>query len=171
MYNDVNKSWAIQIDQPPILLTEENIKNWLVFRTDKLKKNQLYFWHATKFDWVPLWAGENEFLLTNFNKIKYDKINYTQFTKASWIKHNSVKPEAVKLLLKHFQLQTNTIDQMQPIINTTIQMDKLQQLVYHILWITMINHKTKFDLTIQTNTNGIQIDGLNQMGIDLVTNL
>ena len=121
LYNEVNKSWAIQIDQPPILLTEEDIKNWLVFRTNKLKRNQLYFWHATKFDWVPLWASENEFLLINFNKIKYDKINYTQFTKASWIKHNSVKPEAMKLLLKQFQIQTNSVDQMQPIINSTIQ--------------------------------------------------
>ena len=121
LYNEINKSWAIQIDQIPILLTEEDIKNWLTFRTNKLKKNQLYFWHATKFDWVPLWAIENEFLLINFNKIKYDKINYTQFTKANWIKHNSVKPEAVKILLKHFQLEPNTVDQMQPIINSIIQ--------------------------------------------------
>ena len=36
LYNTINKSWAKQIDQVPILLTEEDIKNWLVFRTTKL---------------------------------------------------------------------------------------------------------------------------------------
>ena len=68
----------------------------------------------------PLWAGENKFLLLNFNKLKYDKVNYTQFTNANWIKKHSVPPEAVKILLKKFQIQAN-IDQMQPVINSVIQ--------------------------------------------------
>ena len=97
------------------------MKNWLTFKVDKLQFNQLYFWYATKFDWIPLWATENEFLLLNFNKIKYEKVNFTQFTKASWIAKNSVKPEDVKRLLHRFQIPTNVVDQMQPIINSIIQ--------------------------------------------------
>ena len=52
--------------------------------------------------------------------MNYDKVNYTQFTKANWIKEHSVSPEAIKILLNKFQIQVN-IDQMQPVINLVIQ--------------------------------------------------
>ena len=55
LYNKVSKTWAIQINQTPILLSINDIKEWLFFRTDKLKMNQLYLWLATRFDWIPLW--------------------------------------------------------------------------------------------------------------------
>ena len=105
LYNAVQQSWAQQINNPPILLTDDDVKNWLTFKVNKLQNNQLYFWYATKFNWIPLWATESEFLLLNFNKIKYDKVNFTQFTKASWIAKNSVKPEDVKRLLHRFQIR------------------------------------------------------------------
>ena len=54
LYNGVQQSWAKQIDKAPILLTDNDIKNWLTFKVNKLKYNQLYFWHATKFAWIPL---------------------------------------------------------------------------------------------------------------------
>ena len=57
----------------------------------------------------------------NLHGFLYDKVNYTQFTKANWISKNSVKPEDVKQLLQRFQIPTNIIDQMQPIINSIIQ--------------------------------------------------
>ena len=121
LYNAIQQTWAKQIDKIPILLTEEDIKNWLTFRTDKLKFNQLYIWHATKFDWIPLWANENEFILPDHNSIQYDKVNYTQFTKANWITQNSVSPEAIKKLMNKFDIPSYTIDQMQPVINSVIQ--------------------------------------------------
>ena len=48
LYNSIQQTWAKQINKIPILLTDEDIKNWLSFRTGKLKFNQLYFWHAKK---------------------------------------------------------------------------------------------------------------------------
>ena len=67
LYNENQKTWAIQVDQAPILLSLQDIKQWLTFRTNTLKRNQLYIWHATQFDWIPLWAMENEFLLTELD--------------------------------------------------------------------------------------------------------
>ena len=120
LFNSTTQTWAIQIDNAPILLIEQDIKKWLSFKVDQLKQNQLYLWHATKFDWIPLWACENEFLLLNLNKLKYDKVNYVQFTKANWIRDNSVSPNAIKILLTKFKIPKEMVDQMQPIINTTI---------------------------------------------------
>ena len=37
LYNNVTKTWAKQINQSPILLTESNIKNWRSFRANNLK--------------------------------------------------------------------------------------------------------------------------------------
>ena len=85
LYNQGQRTWAAQIDQPPILLTEQDIKNWLSFKVDKLQNNQLYIWHATQFDWIPLWACDKGFLLINLNILKYDKVSFLQFTKAAWI--------------------------------------------------------------------------------------
>ena len=121
LFNSTTNTWAIQIDNAPILLIEQDIKKWRSFKAGKLKNNQLYLWHATKFDWVPLWTCENEFLLLNINKLKYDKVNFIQFTKANWIRDNSVSPKAVKILLKQFNILPDMVDQMQPVINATIQ--------------------------------------------------
>ena len=55
LFNKTQKKWAEQIDKPPLILTEDDLKNWLTFKVDKLIENQLYFWHATQFDWIPLW--------------------------------------------------------------------------------------------------------------------
>ena len=57
LYNDTQKTWANQIDTQPILLTEQDIQKWLTFKTEKLQKHKLYLWHATQFDWVPLWSS------------------------------------------------------------------------------------------------------------------
>ena len=97
IFNSTTQTWANQIETAPILLIEQDIKKWLRFKVNSLKRNQLYLWHATKFDWIPLWACENEFLLLNINKLRYDKVNFIQFTKASWIRENSVPPEAIKI--------------------------------------------------------------------------
>ena len=78
LYNKVSKTWAIQINQSPILLSINDIKEWLSFRTDKLKMNQLYLWHATRFDWIPLWSTKNGFLLMDLNMLNYDNTNYNQ---------------------------------------------------------------------------------------------
>ena len=76
IFNSTTNTWAVQIDKAPILLIEQDIKKWRSFKVSNLKNNQLYLWHATKFDWVPLWTCENEFLLLNINKgpLFYDVI-------------------------------------------------------------------------------------------------
>ena len=60
LYNEQQQSWANQIDQPPILLAAQDIHNWLTFRTNHLQQQRLYLWHATKFDWIPLWASQKD---------------------------------------------------------------------------------------------------------------
>ena len=121
LYNKVSKTWAIQINQSPILLSINDIKEWLSFRTDKLKMNQLYLWHATQFDWIPLWSTKNGFLLMDLNMLNYDNTNYNQLTLASWVKANSVSPESVKILLQRFNIPSDTIKTMVPVINTHIE--------------------------------------------------
>ena len=53
-----------------------------------LKIHRLYLWHATQFDWIPLWATKKGFLLMNLDILKFDNVNYHQLTKANWIKQN-----------------------------------------------------------------------------------
>ena len=43
LYNAVQQSWAQQINNPPILLTDEDIKNWLTFKVNKLRKINYIF--------------------------------------------------------------------------------------------------------------------------------
>ena len=121
LYNQGQRTWAVQIDKPPKLLSEQDLKNWLSFKVNKLDKNQLYLWHATQFDWVPLWACDKGFLLINLNFIKFDKVNFLQFTKAAWIKENAVSLDAVKMLLKQYHIPLHIADNMQPVITTNIQ--------------------------------------------------
>ena len=121
IYNKVSKTWANQIDESPILLTVNDIKNWHTFRTDKLQQHRLYLWHATQFDWIPIWTTKNGCLLMNLNILKYDDVNYHQFTKANWIKQNSVDPESIKELLQKFNISGESIKTMVPVINSAIQ--------------------------------------------------
>ena len=121
LFNSNENTWAAQINKPPILLAERDLKNWLVFKTNELVENQLYLWHATKFDWVPLWSCKKGFLLLNLNILKFDKVNFTQFTKAGWIRENSVSPKQVKILLNTHNIPTDIIDQMQPVISASVQ--------------------------------------------------
>ena len=125
LYNQGQRKWANQIDKPPILLTEQELKNWLSFKVNKLKENQLYLWHATQFDWVPLWSCDKGFLLINLNIIKFDKVNFLQFTKAAWIKENAVALDAVKILLKQFHIPMHIAENMQPIITSNIQNEQV----------------------------------------------
>ena len=39
IYNKVSKTWASQIDESPILLPIQDIKNWRTFRTEKLQQH------------------------------------------------------------------------------------------------------------------------------------
>ena len=100
----------------PILPASQDIKQWLTFRTNNLKKNQLYIWHATQFDWIPLWSLDNEFLLTELDRIPYDNVSYNQLTKSQWIKQNSVNNEAIQILLTKFKIDAD-ITKMTPILN------------------------------------------------------
>ena len=61
LYNESQKTWANQIDTQPILLTAQDVQKWITFKTEKLQQHKLYLWHATQFDWIPLWTQENEF--------------------------------------------------------------------------------------------------------------
>ena len=74
LYDEQQQSWANQIDQPPILLASQDIQNWLSFRTNHLQQQRLYLWHATKFDWIPLWASQKGFQLIEQDILPYDKI-------------------------------------------------------------------------------------------------
>ena len=70
IYNKVSKTWASQIDQSPILLTESDIKNWHTFRIDKIQQHRLYLWHATQFDWVPIWTTKKRMFINEFEYFK-----------------------------------------------------------------------------------------------------
>ena len=61
--------------------------------------HQIYLWHATKFDWIPLWSTEKGFLLMNLDILKYDYVNYDKFTNANWIKTHSVKTRIDKNII------------------------------------------------------------------------
>ena len=61
LYNEQQQQWAKQIDQPPIQLASQDIQDWLTFRTNSLQQQRLYLWHATKFDWIPLWSSQKGF--------------------------------------------------------------------------------------------------------------
>ena len=83
VYHTVAKTWVNQINQSPILLTNNDIRNWRSYRTNKLKTHQIYLWHATKFDWIPVWTTEKGFLLMNLDIMKYENVNYNNFTNAN----------------------------------------------------------------------------------------
>ena len=53
--------------------------------------------------------------------LNYDNTNYNQLTSANWVKTNSVSPESVKVLLQRFNIPSDTIKKMVPIINTHIE--------------------------------------------------
>ena len=55
LYNDNQQIWANQIDTSPIVLSAQDKQNWLELRTNTLQQHKLYLWHATQFDWIPLW--------------------------------------------------------------------------------------------------------------------
>ena len=52
-----------------IVLSADDIKNRRTFKVQKLQPNKLYLWHATQFEWVPLWTMKSGFLLINLNFI------------------------------------------------------------------------------------------------------
>ena len=81
IYNSVSKTWAGQINQSPILLTVNDIKNWTTFRVKNLKMHRLYLWHATQFDWIPVWSTKKGCLLMNLDILKFDNVNYHQLKK------------------------------------------------------------------------------------------
>ena len=84
LYNENQQTWANQIDTSPIVLSAQDIQKWLVFRTNTLQQHKLYLWHATQFDWIPLWSMENGFLLTGMDRLPYDNVSYNQLTKSKW---------------------------------------------------------------------------------------
>ena len=116
LYNENQQTWANQIDTSPIVLSAQDIQKWLAFRTNTLQQHKLYLWHATQFDWIPLWSMENGFLLTGMDRLPYDNVSYNQLTKSKWIKQNSVTNEAIQKLLKKFNINVN-INEMTPILN------------------------------------------------------
>ena len=125
LYNKVSKTWAVQINQSPILLSITDIKNWASFRANKLKTHRLYLWHATRFDWIPLWSTKKGFLLMDLNMLNYDNTNYNQLTKANWVKVNSVSPDCIKILLQRFNISDDSIKTMAPVINSHIEDGRL----------------------------------------------
>ena len=63
--------------------------------------------HATQFDWIPVWSTKKGFLLMNLDIVKYDNVNFYQFTKANWIKQNSVTSESIQALLQRFNIRSD----------------------------------------------------------------
>ena len=117
LYNTQQMHWNSKIDKIPIILATQDIEKWYTFRAQHLKPNQLYLWHVTQFDWVPLYSLPTGFLLNNLAFISYEHVNYDKLTNAKWVRQNSLNPIAIQQLLQKFNIPSNHITQMVPIIN------------------------------------------------------
>ena len=85
-------------------MAPQDIQNWLTFRTNNLQKQRLYLWHATKFDWIPLWSAQKGFQLLEQDHLPYDQVSYNQLTKSQWIQQNSLPTEAIQKLINKFNM-------------------------------------------------------------------
>ena len=56
----------------------------------------------------------------NLDIMKYEKVNYDNFTNANWIKMNGVPPESIKILLQRFNISSDVINKRVPIVNSQI---------------------------------------------------
>ena len=121
IYNTQQMHWNSKIDKIPIILASQDIEKWYTFRAQNLKPNQLYLWHVTQFDWVPLYSLPNGFLLNNLSFISYEHVNYDKLTNAKWVRQNSLNPIAIQQLLHKFNIPSNHITQMVPVINLQTQ--------------------------------------------------
>ena len=102
--------WHRNIVDSPILLTHAQVLNWNSFRYNQLQYNQLYLWQANEWDWVPLYATNEGFLMIEQHYMSYDDVSYDQFQEDDWKWQNKVSIERIKIILRKFNISFNSIN-------------------------------------------------------------
>ena len=105
LYDPNTQAWSPNIKKPPLILYPDDINNWSVFQTQKLIYNQLYLWHPSSDEWVPLYSMEKGFLLLNSQFISYSSVSFDQFTRQRWTDLNSLHKQKIRKLLQYFRMQ------------------------------------------------------------------
>ena len=104
LWSEHQQQWSNRITSPPKILTERDISSWQHFRTQRLQYSQLYLWHPTPNEWVPMWALDGGFLLLHTNFIRYSEISYDQITRTKWVHLNCVDQDKIQQLLGKFNM-------------------------------------------------------------------
>ena len=136
LWNTQKFTWDQKLlRQQPTLLKEREVIHWQNFRTQKLHFGQLYLWHATATEWVPLWSLESGFFLINSNFIRYSDVSLEQFTNTKWIELNAIDVKYIKQLLAIFNITMDTFADI-PVLNKRQTKTNSQTIAGSPFWIS-----------------------------------